>query len=617
MPVQPLEDGSDRSIDARSIVSLIVFFICNALVIYPIRIPFPLFISRGCDTLQKNISFEIPCEREPRRSSSSASSTIRSTEATQDPTNDVNIATQKPTPVPCARRCQCKRFYFPLDLRTVPVIGVLLLLASTCIPPEVVRRGIVGSGGVRPYDIMTLFTCFAYISISLDCTGLFRYLAFLIASKSTSHGGGRTLYNSFYLFFSIIGLFFGNDPLILSGTPFLAYFTQHSSIDPPTSFLFTHFQVSNLVSAFLVSSNLTNLVLTSPFGISFLSYSAWMALPTVASVVILYPLLRWSIFKKKGLIPATIYPPEINPRSALIDPFGAIFSSTIFITTVVVLIGLSAGHLLEGGTEGVWTVTVPAAGLVLIRDLIKDGMNAKELKKSKALLESNDAQATTQDEKTANSSDHHVSDPQGTSNGIGGPQGEKVKSKHTKLIPFRPLSPFTDNFPNTSLVISRLPLALLPFAFSFFILVEGLQHTGWIRVFGNWWGAWEEVGGIAGSVWLMGVLSVIGCNIFGTNIGATILLARVLQHWSTTHQEVSNRSLYGAIFALAVGSNFGAYSFVFSASLAGLLWRSILAQKGIPVSYREFVRWNTIPVVVTMIVGCLVVAGEVCVMYKT
>jgi len=52
------------------------------------------------------------------------------------------------------------RMYFKLGLETAPVIGVLLLLASTCIPGSVVRDGIVGSEGVRPYDIMTLFLSF-------------------------------------------------------------------------------------------------------------------------------------------------------------------------------------------------------------------------------------------------------------------------------------------------------------------------------------------------------------------------------------------------------------------------------------------------------------------------
>ena len=54
----------------------------------------------------------------------------------------------------------------------------------------------------------------------------------------------------------------------------------------------------------------------------------------------------------------------------------------------------------------------------------------------------------------------------------------------------------------------------------------------------------------------------------------------------------------------------------FSASLAGLLWRDILDQKGLKMSAKDFVRWNSLAVGGTMVVSCLVVAGEVCVMYK-
>ena len=53
-----------------------------------------------------------------------------------------------------------KRWHFVLGLETAPVIGWLLLLAATCIDGGVVRNGIVGGGGVRPYDIMTLFLSF-------------------------------------------------------------------------------------------------------------------------------------------------------------------------------------------------------------------------------------------------------------------------------------------------------------------------------------------------------------------------------------------------------------------------------------------------------------------------
>jgi hypothetical protein len=57
-----------------------------------------------------------------------------------------------------------RRMHFKLGLETAPVIGVLVLLASTCIPGSVVRDGIVGSEGVRPYDIMTLFLSFVSLS---------------------------------------------------------------------------------------------------------------------------------------------------------------------------------------------------------------------------------------------------------------------------------------------------------------------------------------------------------------------------------------------------------------------------------------------------------------------
>lgn len=68
-------------------------------------------------------------------------------------------------------------------------------------------------------------------------------------------------------------------------------------------------------------------------------------------------------------------------------------------------------------------------------------------------------------------------------------------------------------FPTFSHVFTRLPLPLLPFAFSMFTLVEALYYTGWIRVFGGWWTSWVNVSGLAGAIFLMGVLSVIGCNV--------------------------------------------------------------------------------------------------------
>lgn len=62
---------------------------------------------------------------------------------------------------------------------------------------------------------------------------------------------------------------------------------------------------------------------------------------------------------------------------------------------------------------------------------------------------------------------------------------------------------------------------------------------------------------------------------------------------------------------MALGVNYGAFSTAFSASLAGLLWRDILARKHIRVRRMEFARVNLPIIVIAMVVGCLVLVGEV------
>jgi Na+/H+ antiporter NhaD/arsenite permease-like protein len=49
-----------------------------------------------------------------------------------------------------------------------------------------------------------LFISLAYISISLDVTGLLRYLAFIVSQKGGT--SGRRLFSSFYAFFFVSGM---------------------------------------------------------------------------------------------------------------------------------------------------------------------------------------------------------------------------------------------------------------------------------------------------------------------------------------------------------------------------------------------------------------------------
>ena len=176
-------------------------------------------------------------------------------------------------------------------------------------------------------------------------------------------------------------------------------------------------------------------------------------------------------------------------------------------------------------------------------------------------------------------------------------------------------------FPTFHKALPRLPFALVPFAFSQFILIEGLSRQGWIDIFAQWLVILTKRE-MFKTVWVVGVLGVLLCNASGTNIGATILLTKIVNTAASSYVPPSsgpevniNAFLRSAAIALAVASNIGAVSFTFSASLAGLLWRQILSQKDITVTQKTFARWNLAPVIVMTAVGLAVVSAEMAVLY--
>jgi len=67
---------------------------------------------------------------------------------------------------------------------------------------------------------------------------------------------------------------------------------------------------------------------------------------------------------------------------------------------------------------------------------------------------------------------------------------------------------------------------------------------------------------------------------------------------------------------MALGVNYGAFSTAFSASLAGLLWRDILARKHIRVRRLDFARVNVPIIAIAMAVGCAVLIIEVHIVRK-
>ncbi|KAI0077187.1 hypothetical protein K474DRAFT_1596497 [Panus rudis PR-1116 ss-1] len=586
------EDTQSRPGDWDSILTLVLFVLSNVSVITPFRIPIPRIISsRGW-----------------------------------------NILTVLRIAPPNADRLK-RRYHVPVNFVTMPLVSVLILLAAGAIDGTTVRRGIVGADGVKPLDIMALFISLAYISVSLDLTGLLRFSAFWVARKG-GHAG-RKLFLYLYVFFLVCAVIFGNDPVILCGTPFLAYLTRVSGITPPTAWIYTQFAAANMASVVLITSNPTNLVVSGAFSISFISYTAHVILPFLASSILTFPLLLYVLFRSPTLIPPSLNLPfsddnndnnegeaERQNHDVLVDQQGAIFGSVLFVVTLAVLAGTS--------TVGVpvWAVTVPAAVIMLGRDVWHDWTYRRSMQRQGVRIGEGEEEHELPNRSSPTSPTPPVDDPQRTKTPSITINSERPRRHHYLSTWFTShLTTLTTQYPTVTTVLKRLPTSVLPFAFLMFILIQGLSTKGWIEVFAGWWDVWVRKTGTLGAVGGMGFVACVLCNFCGTNIGATILLARVLQHWistsslsptspSSSPSPSHQRTIDGSIYALALGSNFGAFTLTIPASLAGLLWRQILKQKGIHIRQRQFALLNLPISGVAMGVACLVLVGEVWVLHR-
>ncbi|KLO15116.1 hypothetical protein SCHPADRAFT_938982 [Schizopora paradoxa] len=486
-----------------------------------------------------------------------------------------------------------------------PVVIVFFLWAVTAINSDVVRQGFVGANGVQPLNIMAMFISLAYLSVSLDRTGLFGFLAVWVAKRGKS--SGRRLFLLLYLFFFACSMLFGNDPVTLSGTPFLAHFVRYSGIDPPTAWIFSQFIRANtsivnkacdLGSSSLTSSHPSSAILP-PSNPTNLVVATHTVVPTLLVAISQFILLRYIQFNSSALIPKTFTVVAVqvfhetedvelsvevgspaHPGSSegqhigqLSDKPGAVFGSVLFVSTLLVLLGTSVKHI------PMWYVTAPSAVAMGIRDIFHD----------RGRWDRRSVQSTTTNESKAN-----------------------------------------DANTNAELIAQRSALRRFQHAFEYRLPAfskwcKALTVSGWIEVFAKWWSAWVNVCGpadslraVVGSVFGMSIVSVLMCNFCGTNIGATIFLSQIVLGWldmvESSRQPVNPRLRLAVIYSMALGVNFGAYSFAFSASLAGLLWKGILENNGInriKIRQRDFALQNIPSVAVAIAVSAVAILVEV------
>jgi Na+/H+ antiporter NhaD/arsenite permease-like protein len=373
--------------DWRSIVTLIVFVLTNIIVLFPFHVP--IYIPRPWSNLFLDTlgACRIISPRKDR---------------------DLDTSDQN-----AQSRFVVVRI--SVSFSTAPLIADLFLLAILAIGRQEVYDGTVGANHINPIDIMVFFITLAYIAISIDASGLIRYLAFKVLQKGGK--SGNRLFFYLYSFFFLLGSFIGNDPIILSGTAFLAYMTRVSSnIEHPRAWIHTQFSIANIASAILVSSNPTNLVLAGAFQIKFIVYTANMIVPVVVTAIVLFPFLLYIVFADPKLIPASIKMHElsdeekrkkpVNPNipfaskdakadsdnsnaeetqllslEEIMNPFldkrGAAFGGVIMAATLITVLAINAASQ-STGEHPVFYVTLPAAVVMFCWDITFGWLHREE-----------------------------------------------------------------------------------------------------------------------------------------------------------------------------------------------------------------------------------------------
>ena len=174
-----------------------------------------------------------------------------------------------------------------------PLCGAIALTVSGLISPAEIGAGLTGAGDVNPIKILLLFFSMTMMSVYLDEIGFFRLLAHKVLGKAK--GSQTTLFFLLYGLVSVLTVFTSNDIIVLTFTPFICHFAKSARIDP-LPYLVSEFVAANTWSMALIIGNPTNIYLMTGTGVSFLSYTAKMILPTamagLTSLGVLYLVFR-------------------------------------------------------------------------------------------------------------------------------------------------------------------------------------------------------------------------------------------------------------------------------------------------------------------------------------
>ena len=309
-----------------------------------------------------------------------------------------------------------------LDYGTVPFILVLFSFIVGLLTWDNIKNGFIGSPPLQPYTIVIFFFSFAYLCVSLDQTGLFKYIALVLINKS--NGDGKRLFNIIFFLSSALTIVTSNDIVILTLTPIVLNIIKETKIKG-LPYLICQFFAANIWSMFLLIGNPTNIIVGVANDIDFFEYIRLMFFPTLFGGLVSYFILKL-IFKKS--ISITFEQPPLSAESAFSDRLGAKILTPLFFISIIMI---SISDYI--GTE-MWIISLIFACIAFFVDL------------TRFLL--------------AKSRDLHV---------------DEIEGVHPEEL----------NYPDLRIIVRRLPFKIFSFTLSFFIFVEGLQHYGFTALLAN------------------------------------------------------------------------------------------------------------------------------------
>jgi len=384
-----------------------------------------------------------------------------------------------------------------IDMVNGSLISILLLIVFQVIDFDTIKLGLIGDGSLKPWEVIVIFFTVAYVSVSLDITGIFDYIAYKIVLLS--RGNGKNLFVFFYLFSSILTVFTSNDIVILTLTPIIFYLGKHAHLNV-IPLLFAEFFGANTLSMFLYIGNPTNIIIGNSIGLGFLEYTRVMWLPSIVAaagnLILLY-----LVFKKD--ITAN-FEQKIDSVYEVKDWSDAVISSVLLLLMLCIL------AMSQYLNFAIWEVTTAFAIIFILKDIIFN-------------------------------------------------KGGLYKT------------------------YKKMPWQILPFIIAFFIFIAQLKISGAVDYLAQIISGLSQ--SLAPSIFFNGIISFVCVNVMN-NQPATILYSNIMVN---EHFIAPQASLYGAAYAVVIASNLGA-NFTLIGALAGLMWKRILAKKGLKITYISFLK---------------------------